>query len=330
MPAAIVFLISGIAVAAAGIRLARDGDAIATRTGMGGLWVGAILVAGATSLPELSIDLNAVLQGNPNLAVGDLFGSNMANMAILAGADLAVRGGRMLTRVAINQALIGVLAIALSAIAAVGVLAGDGFSVLGLAGPTMVIGFAYVAGMRLLHRNRPNPPFRTPEEVDAARKRTPSLRRSGTGFAVAALVILIAAPFLAGSAADLATQFGISTGFVGLLLLAVTTSLPELAVSVESLRAGAYDLAVGNLLGSNCFNMFALVALDAVEGPGSILARSDRTLLIGAVFGILLMALALLEILNKSEKRIWVLEPGPVFMLLAYLAGVYLAYEAAG
>jgi cation:H+ antiporter len=252
----------------------------------------------------------------------------MANMAILAGADLALRRGRILTRVAINQTLVGLLAITLVALAAAGLLSGDG-SLLGIGWSTLAIAFTYIAGMRMLHRNRPEPPFRTPEAIDAARKRSPPLRRSIAGIALAALVILIAAPFLAQSAADLATQFGLSGGFVGLLLLAITTSLPELAVSAESLRAGTYDLAVGNLLGSNCFNLFVLFVLDAVEGPGSILALSDPALLIGAVFGILLTALALLEIMNKSEKRFWILEPGPAFMLLAYLAGIYLAYAAA-
>jgi cation:H+ antiporter len=327
VPAWIVFALSGAAVAVAGTRLARDGDAIAARTGLGGLWVGAILVAAATSLPELSTDISAVRQGHPSLAVGDLFGSNLANLVILALADLAVRRTRILTRVAINQALVGVLGICLMAIAAAGVLSSS-FSVVGLAWPTMAIAFAYGTGTRLLHRNRPEPPFRTPEDVAAARHRAPPLRRTLVGFTLSALVILAAAPSLARSGAQLADQLGLSTGFVGLLLLAFATSLPELAVSVESIRNRSYDLAVGNLLGSNCFNMAALVVLDLVDGPGSLLARSDSVALIGAVFGMLMTALALLDILNKSEKRVWVLEPGPAFMLLAYAVGVYLAYRA--
>jgi cation:H+ antiporter len=327
VPAWLVFTISGAAVAVAGIRLARDGNAIAARTGLGGLWVGAILVAAATSLPELSTDLSAVRQGHASLGVGDLFGSNLANLAILALADLAVRRTRILTRVAINQALVGVLGICLTAIAAAGILSSS-FSLAGLAWPTLAIAFAYGAGMRLLHRNRPEPPFRTPEDVSAARRRAAPLRRSIVGFALSALVILIAAPSLARSGVALAAQLGLSTGFVGLLLVAFATSLPELAVSVESIRTRAYDLTVGNLLGSNCFNMAALVVLDVADGPGSLLARSDGTVLIGAVFGILMTALALLDILFKSEKRIWLLEPGPAFMLLAYVAGLYLAFRA--
>ena len=94
---------------------------------MGGLWVGAILVAAATSLPELVTDVNAVLQGHPSLAVGDLLGSSMANMMILAVADLLGRSPRLLTRVAINQALVGTLGICLTILAAIGTVTGRGF-----------------------------------------------------------------------------------------------------------------------------------------------------------------------------------------------------------
>jgi cation:H+ antiporter len=328
MPAWFIFLLSSGVVAAAGIRLARDGDDIADATGLGGLWVGAILVAGATSLPELSTDISAVHQGNPGLAVGDLFGSSMANLAILAVADLAVRKTRILTRVAINQTLVGVLAICLTAIAAAGIVAPTEESILGVAWPAAAIGFAYIVGMRVLNDNRPAPPFRTPEQIAAARKVARPLRRSLAGFAVSALVILLAAPFLASSAASVAEQLGVSSGFVGLLLLAITTSLPEVAVSLEAVRARSYDLAVGNLLGSNCFNMAALVVLDMVDGPGSLLGRADTTLLLGALFGMLMCGIALLDILNKAEKRSWAVEPAPAFMLLTYLVGLFLSYRA--
>lgn len=328
MPAWAVFILSGAAVAGAGMRLARDGDAIAARTGLGGLWVGAILVAGATSLPEVTTDISAIRQGNPSLALGDLFGSSMANMAILAIADLAVRRTRILTRVAINQTLVGLLAVCLTTLAVIGMISEGAFAPLGLAWPTLAIGFAYVAGMRLLHYNRPAPPFSKPEDVTAARRQASSLRTASIGFGVSAAVILVAAPFLAWSTDQVAIQLGISEGFAGLLLLAFTTSLPEAAVSVASIRARAYDLAVGNLLGSNCFNMAVLVVLDLVQGRGSLLAHADAAAMVGAAFGLLMMGLALLDVLNKSEKRIWLLEPGPAFMLLAYGVGLYLAYHA--
>jgi cation:H+ antiporter len=322
----IVFALSAAAVAGAGYRLARDGDVIAEGTGLGGMWVGAILVAGATSLPELLTDTNAVLQGRPSLAVGDLFGSNMANMMLLAAADLMTRHTRILTRVAVNQALIGTLAICLTAVAAIGLAIGPAFAV-GLFGPaTLVVGVGYVGGMYILGKNRDEPPFRTPEQAAEARPPRKALRSAVLGFGAAALVILVAAPYLAQSSADVAQRLGIAEGFAGMLLLALVTSLPEAAVSATSVRAGAYQLAVGNLLGSNCFNMAALVPLDVVHGTAPILGDVAPELAIGALFAILLMGMAMMDVLNKSERRVWLIEPWPAFMLLTYLVGLTLMH----
>lgn len=324
----LAFLLSGAVVAGAGFRLARAGDTIAAGTGLGGLWVGAILVAGVTSLPELTTDASAILQGNPDLAVGDLFGSSMANMMILAVADLVTRHTRLLTRVAVNQALLGSLAIFLTTIAVLGVLGGAVDGVLGFGWPAAMVGIAYVAGMRLIHRNREEPPFRTAGEVAEARPGRPALRRAVIDFSVTAVVIFLVAPYLAGSAADLATQLGLAQGFVGTLFLAVTTSLPEAAVTIASVRAGWYNLAVGNLLGSNCFNMAALVPLDAIEGPGSLLGSADPALAVAGLFAMLLMALALLDVLNKSERRLWAIEPGPAAMMIVYVLGLYVSFRS--
>jgi cation:H+ antiporter len=328
MPAWAVFLLSGALVVAAGTVLSRSGDAIAAHTGLGGVWVGAILVAAATSLPELSTDLYAVRQGQRSLAVGDLFGANMANMLILALLDLSVRRGRVLTRVAINQALVGALAIALTAAAAAGVLAGERLSFGPLGWAPVVIAAGYAAGMRLLHISRKNPPFQTEAEAKRAARAAPPLRRAVVGFALAALVILGAARSLATSAADLAVQLGISSGFMGVALLAVTTTLPELVTSGAAVRTGAYDLAVGNLLGSNCFNMAMLLALDLADGHGSLLAQVEPRLATSALIAILLMGQVLLDILHRAERRVWYLEPGPGLLILTYAFGVYLTYES--
>jgi cation:H+ antiporter len=329
MTAWLSFLATGAVVAAAGFRLARAGDTIAAGTGLGGLWVGAILVAGVTSLPELTTDASAILQGHPDLAVGDLLGSSMANMMILAVADLLTRDTRLLTRVAVNQALLGSLAIFVTTIAVLGILAGSREGALGLGWSALFIGIAYLAGIRLIHRNREEPPFRTPAEVAAHQPRRPALRRAVIEFSVTALVIFLVAPHLARSAGDLSVELGLAQGFVGLLFLAVATSLPEAAVTIASVRAGSYNLAVGNLLGSNCFNMAAVVPLDVVEGPGSLLGSADAALAVPGLFAVLLMSLALLDVLNKSERRLWAIEPGPAAMIGVYLLGLYFSFRGA-
>lgn len=324
----LIFVVCATAIVLAGVRLARDGDVIALRTGLGGAWIGAILVAGATSLPEIATAIFAVRVGTASLAVGDLFGSSMANVLLLAVADLTSRQVRVLTRVAINQALVGALAISLTATAAAGILVGHDIALAGIGWAPVMITFGYVTGMRLLHTNRGEPPFSTPEETARAERTAPALRPAIAGFALASVMILVSARFLASSAAEIADQLGISSGFAGVTLLAITTSLPELVVAVAGVRTGAYDLAVGNLLGSNCFNMLIILALDVVDGPGVVLSSVTPDVLVGALFAILLMGQVLLEVLNRSERRIWYIEPGAFFLVLTYLIGLYFTYQA--
>jgi cation:H+ antiporter len=322
---ALVFVLSGAVVILAGIRLSRDSDAIAERTGIGRVWIGAILVAAATSLPEMTTDVYAVRQGHVNLAVGDLFGSSMANMLILALVDLATRHERVLAQVARGQVLVGTLAISLTAIAGVGVLASGTFTVLGVGWAPLVVAGSYLAGVRLLYANREVRAALAPQDAPAPAAPA-SLSRALVGFGAATLAILVAARFLAGSAAELADLLGISTGLMGITLLALTTSLPEAVVALASVRAGAHDLAVGNLLGSNCFNMAILLVLDVADGPGALLMQVEREVLIAAFFAILLTAQALLDALNTADRRAPAIEPGPWLLIGTYAAGVLLAY----
>ncbi len=325
----LVFLLSATALVVAGVRLARDGDTIASGTGLGGLWVGAVLVAAATSLPEIATDVSAVRQGARGLAIGDLFGSNMANMLILALADLATRQTRILTRVAVNQLAVGALAIALATIATLGVLR-PGPAMLTMGWAPLVVAVAYAAGMRYLHRNRPEPPFRDPAEIAAAPPRRGTLGAASARFAAAALLVLVAAPFLAAATAAIAAGLGLSHGFAGVVILAVVTSLPEAIVTFASLRTGSYDLAIGNLLGSNCFNMAAITILEVADGRGSVLADADPELPVAALTGVLLTTLAMLGVLDRAERSPRRIDLGPVVMVAVYVAGLVLVARSHG
>lgn len=327
MPSELVFALTAATVVFAGARLARDGEKIADRTGLGEAWVGAILVATATSLPEIVTDVAAVRQGDTALAIGDLFGSSMANMLILGVADLLTRRTHLMTQVAIRQGMVGVLAITLTAVAAAGVMAGDRFVLFGIGWAPVAIAVAYVLGIRLIHTNRGGQTSESarPDSDDRESRR---VKRPAIGFAAAAAAILVAGPYLARSSGELAQQWGIASGFFGMVFLAAATSLPEVAVVWTAIKGGAYTLGVGNIFGSNCFNMMVLPMLDIIDGSGSILGQAEPGIAIGAVFAIILTAQALLDLFNRSEHRIWYIEPGPALVVLTYAAGLFLTYRA--
>jgi len=325
MPTWLLFLATAVAVIVAGARLARDGDVIASRSKLGATWVGAILVAGATSLPEISTDVAAVRQGDVDLAIGDLFGSSMSNMLILAVADLFTRQRRLLAGAGTEVAVAAALAVSLTAIASVGVLSDDNLTVLGIGWSPLVIAVGYVLGMRLLHQNRPRG-SESEEEADAGPGR--SLGTAIAGFTASAAVILLAAPYLARSGAQLAEQLGLATGFFGVVFLGAATSLPESAVVVTAIRQGAYDLAVGSLLGSNSFNMLILLMLDVADGSEALLSGVGPGAVVAALVAIVLMGQVLLDMLNRPERRNAYLEPGPALTIATYGIGLYLAYRA--
>lgn len=331
MPTLVTFVLSAAAVVVAGTVLTRYADRLAVVTGLGHAWIGAILVAAVTSLPELTTDLYAVRQGTPDLAIGDLFGSCMTNMLVLAVADLATRQVRILTRVVINQALVGSLAIGLIAIAAAGIVVDPGVTIAGIGWAPWLIVLGYLGGSLLLHAHRRAPPFEpAAEAIHSEAEHAEGLGASVVGFLASAVVIVVAARFLASSAAALADAWGLTTGFFGLALVAVVTSLPEITVVGAGLRGGSYDLAVGNLLGSNAVNMALLFALDIADGPASLLASVQVPVLAGAMFAILLTSLVVLGILVQAEPRVRVLDPGALPVVLLYGLGLYLTYSAGG
>jgi cation:H+ antiporter len=319
-----VFFGAGLAVVLAGIMLARFADDIAEATGVGRLWIGSVLLAGATSLPELATDVSAVRMDAVDLAVGDLFGSTMANMLILAVVDLAMRGRQLLKQAALDHGLAASLALSLNALAAMLVIMRSETSVLGISPGSALLVFIYVAGSRAVYRHV------TREGTPTALSRTTvrTLRRPVLGFGLAALMVFVTAPAFAWSAKGLAGFTGLGHTFVGTWLVGLSTSMPELVASLAAVRMGAFDMAVGNLFGSNAFNMAILAVLDASQ-PGSLFAVLDPGHSISAMAGIILMSLGLAAIMYRAKRRFAMVEPDSLLIAVAYALSIWLLHGQA-
>jgi cation:H+ antiporter len=326
--AVVLFVAGATALVRIGAALAVAGDELAEHTRLGRLVVGTLLMAFATSLPEIATDVTAAMNNAPDLAVGDLFGSSMANMAILAIVDLRHRG-RVWPTVELGHARVAAVAIVLTALAALAIRTPTGVSIGWVGLSTVMIGGLYVAAMAWLRRAPIAPragagtPIPLQEPFGLSRVRpTSSLRTSVIRFSAAASGILVAAPVVALSAKHIADATGLEQTFVGTTLLAVTTSLPELIVALAAVRIGAHDLAVGNLFGSNAANMTVLLILDLVYLDGPILAAVDPAQTTAAIGAILLMALAVAALVGGTETRIRRLEPDAIVLLVAYIGAV--------
>jgi cation:H+ antiporter len=327
----IQFLVAAAVIIAAGAALTQCGDIIANRTKLGGLLVGTILIAGATSLPELGVNITSVRRGDADLAVGDLVGSSLMNLAILAVLDLTrYSRGRMLSQASANQALGATSSVALTAIVAIFILLSAELGPIEIwrVGPgTIVILVGYLLCLRLIHHGR----RASAEEADEKQAIWPpflrnlSLKGAIAGYVVAGAVILIAAPFVSRAAGNLAEQTGLGGTFFGSTFVALSTSLPEVATTFTAVRMRALDMAMGNILGSNCFNMVLLIPLD-LAFEGSLLAAASPSHAYTAMCVIVVTCVVLLSQLYPVERKKPLLEPDgwlAIALIVASFTGLY-------
>jgi cation:H+ antiporter len=320
------FALTALLVVLAAIQLATYGDVIAVRTGLGGLFIGTLLVAMATSLPELLTAVNAIQQGAPNLTAGDIFGSGMFNMLLLALVDLLHRQKRVLRLVAAVHALSGGLAVLLTGLAVFFIWADIDLQIGWMGVDSLILMALYLYGLRLINRNARRAGASLPPEEELP-KTAPPLWVAGLGFLLATLVLVLTTPWLVHSAIGIAEITGLSTGFVGAALVAVVTSLPEAASTLAAVRIGAYDLAVGNLFGSNLFNMFALGLIDFFYTDGRLLSVIDPNLTLAGLMALLLTSIALIGNLAQEERRFLFLEIDAWLILIGYGSGIYLLFS---
>ncbi|MCK5585825.1 sodium:calcium antiporter [Candidatus Bipolaricaulota bacterium] len=318
-----VFVLSATAIILAGIRLAPYGEAIGKRTGIGQGWIGLLFLATLTSIPEMTTTVTGAMIDVPNIALGNAFGSNLFNVAIIVVLDVLLLGrGPFLLKVRTYHVLSGSVAILLTLLAALGMVIGSPLTWLGISPFSWLILFGYIAGVFILFHAEKRQ-VELEEEADVPM----SLQKAILGFAICAIVVVAAGIFLIRSTKEISLATGLSASFMGAIVVAVVTSLPELATSIGALRIGAYDMIVGNLFGSNMFNILTIFFADAAFRSGSILAglrggESDQ--LIVAICGVLLAVIAMIAIGVRSRRKVFGVGIDSVFLGVAYLMATIL------
>ncbi len=333
-----VFAVTAVAIVLVGTRLSYHGDRIAELTGLGRVWIGAVLMAGATSLPEVFTTMSAGWMDVPDLAAGNLFGAGMSNMLTLGLIDLLYRHKRVWQQAAFGHTLTAALAMALTGLAAFCVLLRIDVVRLGVGIESLVLLILYILGMRLVFRQEDMTrrqlehqvvvkSIADPGQPSMEGSRRNELRRALWGFSIGTLALLIAAPILAWSAGRIAEESGITATFIGTSLVAITTSLPELVVSISAIRLGAFDLAVGNLFGSNAFNMAAFFFADLAYQQGGLLSAVSSAHALTALWSIVMMNIGLMGIIYRAERRFRLIEPDSLLMIIVYILGLWLLFN---
>lgn len=317
-------------IGVAGVKLSRYGDIIAEKSGLSRGWVGLILLATVTSLPELVTGLTSVTVAQvPDIAVGDIMGSCVFNLLIIVLLDFLYRKESIYTRARQGNVLSAGYGIALIGFSGFNLLLYRDGSIpsIGHVGLyTPVIMLLYLLAMRSLYRYEKE---QVNEYVEDRLELHPdmSLKQAIQGYALAAVAVMAAGIWLPFIAKDLAAVMAWEQSFVGTLFVAAVTSAPEVVVTVAALRMGAVDLAIGNLFGSNLFNIAILAIDDLFYLPGPLLADVSLAHATSAFSAMMMGGLAVVGLVLRPVSRVfrtvsWI----SLLLLIIYLLNMWFLY----
>jgi cation:H+ antiporter len=326
------FAATALVIVLAGTRLARYGDVLGEKSGLGRSWIGVVLLAATTSLPELFTGFGATaLASLPDIALGDVLGSCMFNLLILSFMD-AIQPEPLSTRAHQGHALSIGFGLLLVGVAGMGLVAGRQVPALGWIGPASpALMVLYFIAMRTIFRHEQNRRLAETREVaEELQYGEITLRSAVVHYSLAAFAVVAAALWLPRLGAELARETGLGEAFVGSLFIAITTSLPEIVVSLTAVRIGALDLGIGNVLGSNLFNLLILGLDDVFYLRGPLMADAGATHLVSIVAIVIMNALFLIGLTYKVMTKRFVVTWDTGAIAVVYGLSVVLSYLMRG
>jgi len=317
-------IIAGAIVVLSGSQLSIQADRVADRYHLGGAWIGVLLLATVTSLPEVVTGCTAVWLDRADLAFAAIFGSCSFNIVLIVLFNYFVGGGSILTGKGTAHTLTSSFGIVLLSLAIVGILLTDRFAGTGAAPVSeliiaALIGFTYVFCMRLIHRNNADPSCAdTDAQVDPEQAASPDSQADALWprLVIASAVLVTAAWWLARTGDVLADHpikmLGRPLGatFVGSLFLAIATSLPEIVTGLTAVKLGNLDMALGNIFGSNMFNIFIVPMLkitSLAKGQPLLMGGEHFSLhdnLTAAILPVLLTGVVVGGLSYRSRRRV--------------------------
>ena len=328
------FLALASVIGFAGYQLTHYADLIAEHTGLSRNWIGLILLATVTSLPELMTGISAVrLAEGPNLAVGDVLGSCVFNLVLVFFLDLLYREQSVYSRVTQGHLLSGALGMILISFVGFGLVASrrlEGFQLGHLGAFTLLIPALYLLSIRLIYAFE-----KESQKEEASSSASPAekegLRRAYSFFGLAAIVVIAAGLGLPIVGQRIQEVMGWNEAFVGTLFIAFATSLPEIAVTLSAVRLRAIELSFSNLLGSNLFNVVILFIDDLFYTQGPLLKAAASAHAATAFSAVMMTGLVLVALIHNPKNRIARSVSGlSLLLLLVYVINAYVVFHLGG
>jgi cation:H+ antiporter len=327
-----IFLAAAISVWIAGTRLTQALDAISRKTGWGQAFVGMLLLGGITSLPEVANSITSSWTGNPALAINNLLGSAAINILLLAVADAFIGRDAVTSAVARPATLMmATLCMLVLVTIATAVTVTDTL-VLGVGIWSVAICAISVGSFWLSvgYNERAHWTVKNVEVDDKNEPRGDDVRASMRSLVITSIV-MGAVIFFAGYALSqtgdaLAKQTGIGTGMVGFALIGLSTSMPELSSITAALRLKRYEMAFGQVLGTNFINLSLVLLSDVVFTGGPVINELSRFEAVSALLGTILIGVFLVGLLERRNPTIMKMGWDSLAVMVLFAGGLVLLY----
>lgn len=324
----LIFCFAAAAVWLAGTRLPRYVVALSDKTGLGQGFAGMLVLGGITSLPELATATTAAAIGAPLLAMNDVLGSAAFNILLLALADMML-GPRPLTSVVARPVTLiqGVSGMMVLALIIAGITA-DGHAPTGgsFIWPGLIF-VAAVAAIKIADRAERRPMWQVigrPERVfsEAVKQGDIGWHRLLGWLALLAIIILAAGATLAATATQIADQTGMGNNLMGFLFVSAATSMPELSAIIGAIRHKRYELAIGEVFGSNLFNFALILVIHIVASSPPVLELAGPFEAMAALLALLMSGVFVLGLVERRDRTIFRMGEDSIAVIAVYAAGL--------
>jgi cation:H+ antiporter len=322
------FFICAAIIFFSGKKLSYYGDQLADLTGMGKAWIGIILMSAVTSLPELMVSIGSVtIVSSPDLVVGDILGSCAFNLCILSMMDfISPKEKNIFLQLSKSQVLSAAFGLLLIAMTGLGIFFESDIVLTPFIGFSSIsLGFIYLVSIKTIYQYQKT--NESNEHHELTNNGPLTLQKVILQYSIYAAIIILASLALPYFAEHISTISGLNQSFVGTLFLALSTSLPEIAISLAALKIGSVDMAIGNILGSNIFNIFILFVTDLFYLDGLLLKDASDSNLITVFFVIMMSAIAIIGIVFPGKKSKISMTFDAFFILILFLINMILLYK---
>jgi cation:H+ antiporter len=292
---------------------------VANHFGMSPLLIGMLIIGFGTSAPEIIVSIFAAIQGNAGIALGNAYGSNVANILLILGLTAVISPIAVKSNIIKKElpVLLGITFFAAWQVLDQNVSKDDAFSLLGL--------FVLLISWSIYHGMKGDSDELASEYSDEINAHAGTVKTHVVWLITGLLLLVASSRMLVWGAVEVATYFGVSDTIIGLTVIAIGTSLPELASSLVAVKKGEHDLAIGNVIGSNMFNTLAVVGIAGTIQPMAVSADflyRDVVVMLASTVALFIFCIGI-----KRQGRLNRLEGGA--FVLAYAAYTYWLIQVA-